>query len=240
MIEIGFCTDNNYIMACGISILSIINNNKDNHLRFHILTNGLSKDNNEKILQISLEYEVDILIYKISDSDFEGLPITDQFQKSIYYRYMFSRILDSNISKLIYLDCDTIVLGNITELWNTNIDNHILGAVLDQNYADIRILNRLNLKKEYFNSGVLLFNLKKWEELNCTEQCIQYIKNNIDLIVFPDQDAINIVLLDNILKLDFKFNFQELFHDNNISNLFVERKRWFEIQDAKDDLVIIH
>ena len=70
------------------------------------------------------------------------------------------------------LDADMIVNGPIIDLYNTDLGNAAIGAVIDQSCDDIRHYNRLGLDsdKGYFNAGLLLINLNLWKKENCPQK----------------------------------------------------------------------
>lgn len=94
--------------------------------------------------------------------------------------------------KIIYLDVDTIVDGNLLELWSLNLNNNYIAAYFE------------NWKYNYINSGVLLMNLKLIRETKTDDVIIKLLKNC--KFQFPDQDAMNLVFKNRILGLDSKFN----------------------------------
>ena len=209
-IHIILCTDEYYAIPCGITIFSICYHNKQHNLSFHILTEGISDSKMKEIETMIKQLGQDIHFYKIEESILKGLPINGRFRKSIYYRLLMTNTLPSNINKILYLDCDIIVRGNLEELWEYDISNNALGAVPDQSCDDIRNFNRTGLPpfSDYYNSGVLLINLDFWRKNHIGEQCIHYMNKNAKYILYPDQDALNVITHNSWIKLPFHYNTQ--------------------------------
>ncbi len=161
MIEIGLCADENFAMPCGVCITSIFESNKNSKIRIHILTNGFSDHSIQLLNQTAKKYNQIIDVYKIDSLVLQGLSIMEgRYPIMIYARLLFPQILDKNISKLIYLDCDIIVVDSITELWNTPFNNKVCLAVTAGNADDMTRLNRINTYSHtYVNSGVIFMNL---------------------------------------------------------------------------------
>ena len=120
--------------------------------------------------------------------------------------------LFSHLDKILYLDCDVIVNTDIVKLWNTPIDNYFLAACHDE----VIVPQWPNQKKRYyiskdipvdsyFNSGVLLLNLKKLRENKFTETAFDFLVNNQD-VEFPDEIALNWFCRGEYLRLDTKYN----------------------------------
>ena len=209
-IHIILCTDEYYIIPCGITIFSICHHNRLHNLYFHILTEGISNEKKAKLETMIKNLGQTIYFYNIKENFLNNMPVNNRFRKSIYYRLLMANILPSDINKILYLDSDIIVRGDIEELWNYDISNYTLGAVLDQSCDDIRNSNRTGLPplSDYYNSGVLLINLDLWRKQHIGEKCIRYINENVQNVLYPDQDALNVITYNSWLKLPFHYNTQ--------------------------------
>ena len=241
MIHIILCTDENYVMPCGITIFSICYNNKCNHLFFHILTEGVSSSKKAEIKYLVETYGQKIDFYDVNSSLLGNVPVNNRFRISIYYRLLMANILPKNISKILYLDSDIIVRGNLQEIWEIDITDKALGAVLDQSCDDIRNYNRTNLLPlcGYYNSGVLLINLDYWRKAKIGEACIQYVNENCDKVIYPDQDALNVVTQKLWAKLSFKYNVQA--HMYHKANEILARTNYIdEMMTASQTPFILH
>ena len=123
---------------------------------------------------------------------------------------MASEIL-TQYDKVLYLDVDIIVDGNISELWNTNIEEYVVAAVREESVEANE--ERLGIPKnqKYFNAGVLLMNLKKIREEKFFEKIMNYLKKNYETILYSDQDVLNAVFYNTWLELDEKWNYHNYF-----------------------------
>lgn len=119
--------------------------------------------------------------------------------------------------KIIYLDTDIMLNGNIKELFDYDIENYELGVVKDR-YGHIFI------SPSYFNSGVLLMNLKKIRETKLFERVIDMC--TIKKMGFPDQSALN-KLCKHKLYLPRRFNEQGNTRKDTIIQHFSKRIWWF-------------
>ena len=213
--EIVISTDNNYIMPTGVLMTSICENNKDEKIRFHILIDeSVTVKSKESLNRIAEGYGKQIVYYLMAKSLFDGFPVgRDGLPVSAYYRLAIAKILSENIDKVLYLDSDIIVRHSLKELWETDIQNYAIGCVTDVCNDDIKVYNRLKYSnlEGYFNSGVLLINLRYWREHCIDKQLVTYLRNNIDKIVNSDQDILNYVLRKEKFKLPLKYNVQHGF-----------------------------
>lgn len=117
--------------------------------------------------------------------------------------------------KLLYLDCDIAVNMDLAELYDIDLGEHYLAAVEEPNltYKDKfhGLRGFAKLPDRYFNSGVLLMNLRKFREL-CAERNVflDAFVEHADTRVFNDQDVLNGLLasIDNsVMFIDEKYNY---------------------------------
>lgn len=208
-IHIALCADEGFALPMGVCLTSLLENNKENNLHIHILTAGFAQSTIEKINQTGSIYGRKIEIHLIDDEMFSGHPLSTSFPKSIYFRYLLPSVLDNQVKKVIYIDCDTVVLSDISALFAQDIDNFAIGAVPDANTDDIIERNRIEIYDgPYLNSGVLLINLEYWRKENVFRQLTEFILKYPEKCLWPDQDALNVILHNKIKWLKFNYNFQ--------------------------------
>lgn len=206
-INICLSCDDNYAQHMAVTIASILKNKApDDILDFCILDGGISQVNKNKIMQLSDIGDFNIEFIQVDNSLFNKCPIQDWTHLSItaYFRLILPAV-KTNWDKIIYLDCDIVVKSSLNELFNTDLKNSYLAAVPD--ISEEKHAARLNIC-HYCNSGVLIFNAKKWREDNVSEKIFLWIKENENKIVLHDQDILNAVINNNILILDKKWNAQ--------------------------------
>lgn len=240
MIHIGLCADDKFALSLGVSITSIFETNKANDVFVHVLTKGLSQVNIAKLNETSERYNQHIDIHLIEDTIFDGFPISKLFPKAIYFRYLFADILPKDIKKILYIDCDTIVLQSVADLYNVDITDSPIAAVEDRNGDDILDRNRIEIYDgNYFNSGVLLINLDYWRDNESFKQLSKFIIDNPSKCLWPDQDALNIIFHKEVVWLPFKYNFLISFFDP-FDSYRLHKKKWASILDSSNYIVILH
>ena len=236
--NIVLCTDENYAMPCGVCITSIFENNREEDCNIFVLTKGLEKNTIEHFEQLAANYKQKINIVNIDSSIFDGLKVSNRFREAIYYRFLIPDLLD--VEKALYLDCDIIITQNLKELWNTDINGYALAAVEDQRGDDITLHNRIEMYSTYFNSGVLLMNLDYWRKHRLKEHLVDYIYENPERCLYPDQDALNALLENKTYFLDYKFNYQDQMR-LPVEQLMLHRSKWWQVQKYLVEApVVIH
>lgn len=204
-IHIGYGISDSYARCMATSIASVCSNNDEAILVFHILADELSTQTIRRVEQLSDNFSVEINLYLIDKTAFESLPTQVHFPASIYYRYILPLILD--IPRVLYMDADIICMGSLQELFNISLADKIAAAVPDVEWMNQKRNKALNLHNHrYFNSGVLLFDIKKWNEQNTLEKVIAALIGEPKKFRYPDQDALNVVLTGRIQYLDDKWN----------------------------------
>lgn len=240
-------TDDNYIMPTGVMIKSVSVNNSDTDIIFHIIIDESVKEyHKEELRSVISDKERHLLeFYVVNDTMFDSFPSVGSVKKHItkacYYRLIVSDILPNSINKIIYLDCDVIVDKSLSQLWNFDIEDYGIGAVTDMSefYQDYERLG-YSCSLGYFNSGVLLINLKYWRANDIINKFKDLIRYHSDRIEQHDQDVLNIVFAKRKVVIPFKYNVQ---------NGFLYRKEFLGIDaekynndliDVRKNQVIVH
>jgi len=207
--------DNNYSMPLAVTMRSAIENLKDNcKIIFYIIDGGITNLNKQKILkslilgrcEVKFVSMPDYLLRDIQEAhktlESANRRIKSHITIASFYRLIISELLPNNVEKVIYLDCDLVVKGDLGQLWQSDIENSYMLATQDTwiqyvsnpygllNYQELGIPSDL----KYFNAGVLLINLKKWRTDNISAKAITYLKQNREYIRWHDQDVLNALL----------------------------------------------
>jgi len=132
---------------------------------------------------------------------------------STYYRILVPRLLP-DAAKVIYLDADMLVLGDLGELWKMSMEGQPLMAVQDGSATILsaRIPGRadLNLRSEarVLNGGLLVMDLGAWRREGLTERMLVYSRRYANEVQFWDQDGINAMLADRWVVLPSAWNWR--------------------------------
>lgn len=257
MIYICYTADSAYAMQTAVSIVSILENNVETEFCFFVLGDGYKSDLQDRFRLLEEQYDTEIKLIDIHDSmhKFDNTALIKEpgIVRNGIISYMFARLfmgsaLPKSVDKVIYIDCDTIYVNDITELYNTNIeDGYIYAAVRDiwpESYNEAIGLSERDL---YFQSGIMLVNLKRWRAEGCEEKLIQQARNAKHYYYMHDQDLLNICFHGKIQTLSPKYGMVYLLRKYSASDCI-----WFsgkdeshyytaqEINHAKKDIHVIH
>ncbi|MFN8282849.1 MAG: glycosyltransferase family 8 protein [Chitinophagales bacterium] len=207
MIHIAITINEDFIIPACVMLTSLLENNSKNPVHVHVLTN--SKSYKLQLLKRTLKrYKCENTFHVLSKETEEKISnfcISAHADFVNYYRIFLPEILDNSIEKVLYLDVDMIINADISELYNTDISAYALAAADEENENAVHLLN-IPFEYNYFNSGVLLMNLKKFREENTIQKLSQFILENEEKLFSWDQDAFNAVLYKDRFTLDHKWN----------------------------------
>lgn len=239
--NIVVCFDDQYCPYAATTIVSICRNNKTAHI--YAVVDLISKDNKEKIINLCNNYNIPIDFVQVNKDRMRICPIgkgtfNPNLSLAAYNRLYIPDLLPLDVEKVIYLDCDIIVDGDLTELWNMKTaEDTCIAALEDQLKVTQPSIRRLGLKSNfYFNSGVLLMKLNNLRKMEFTTKAESFIKNNHDIIKFHDQDVLNAILCGHCESISMKYNLLEEF-------LIKGAKLPERYENSKEDLynpIIIH
>ncbi|MEK6906791.1 MAG: glycosyltransferase family 8 protein [Nanoarchaeota archaeon] len=217
-INVGTIADENYSQHTGVWMFSILKNSDNpSKIHFHIFDGGINEKSKNLMRLVCKRFnsKIDFIIPEYTL--FEGLKLGTHLPPVIYCKLIFPDKL-KKINKIIILDSDIIVEGDITELFNISLEGKTLGAVPDAGIDTQEISKRklgLNKDKEYFNSGVMLIDCNRWREKRIFKRVIGFIKKNPEKITVQDQDGLNFVLQKDWKELPYEWNVTHPFYYNS-------------------------
>lgn len=236
-ITIAIVSDDHYVILLAALLKSIeINHHSMEKIEVFVIDDGISKSNKEKILASISSPLLSINWVKMKDiiPDNIKLPTDNSsFPLNIYARLFIPYFISKDIEKVIYLDVDMLVLDDIFNLWNIDIENDILAAVVDRvktvsnSWGGIKNYKELGIAPEtkYFNSGLLLINPIRWRNSDITRKVINCVEENKEYAGYPDQYGLNVVLANKWLELDPLWNNYSIYEENDPKIIhFIGRK----------------
>ena len=164
-INIAFASDDNFCQHLCTAICSIMENSStEDFYNVFILDNDkISDKNKEKIINFGNNYKnLKIEFISIKNTNiFDDAPSIKYISNDMYSRLLIPKLFP-DLDKILYLDCDIIVKKDLKSLYEINLDDYYLGASCETNLYYNYCINDLKIEsKDFFNSGVLLFNLEQ-------------------------------------------------------------------------------
>ena len=212
-IQIFYACDDNFVKYTIVSLHSMQKNaSKDYKYHVHVLHTGISDEMKSRVLEMqNSNFEIsfdDVTEYLTSISD--KLPIRDYYSKTTYYRLFIAEMFPE-YDKAIYIDSDTIVQGDISELYRINIDDAYVGACHEQAMLQEDVYGTYVEKVvgvpryNFFNAGMLVINCDRFRIRFVLDKFIEYL-HMYNFVVTQDEDYLNLICKDHVYWLDQRWN----------------------------------
>jgi lipopolysaccharide biosynthesis glycosyltransferase len=213
-IHVLFCADGRYFCHLAVAAVSLATASSSRALCIHVLTTT-SDDAAARRLMVSLAPfdHVALQIHRMTPDRLAGIHGDGRVPAEAWLRFLAPEILSQD--RVIYLDCDLVVLKDLAPLWETDLKGRSTGAAPDflwdrggANGAHLRALGHHDALP-YYNSGVLLMDLAAWRARHVGERLMAFGAQKGSALRYDDQDALNILLAaDDILPLATCWNLQ--------------------------------
>lgn len=196
--NIMIVTNSAYLNITYVMLYSLFENHKREEINIYLPYEELKKDELNKLVRFVESFE---------EKHLYPLYVGDAFKKKVrsrnginvetYYRILGIQLLPQNLKRILYLDVDMIIQGDIILLYNTRMENAPF-VVCEDIYGIINGFHAANKKRlgipdaySYFNAGVMLYNLERLRETNAVEQMLERIYQNYERYEYNDQDVMN-------------------------------------------------
>ena len=199
---IVFSVNNEFTSYLMVALRTLGRENKYT-IDIYIIYSDLSVENLTLLELYQLNYKLKSI--KIDYSMFDGAPEMGHLKIETYYRLAIPNLVQAK--KALYLDCDIYINGNIKDIFDINLDNFPIAAVKDPGFQPLEKL-KMSGSASYFNAGVLLINLEYWRKINLSKIALEFAINNIEMLSYADQCALNATINGNYYSLKNIYNFQ--------------------------------
>ncbi len=209
-VNIALITDSRYAPPTMVAMSSAIRNKcPQSRYNFYIIAENITPADEQAVLKLKNlapdTVNITIIPQQEPDLPYENMQRFLQYKVGMHKIYL-PEIL-STLDKVIYMDGDTLVLKDLSELYNIDVTG-VYAAVAKDGifYRFPKEMAEIGLDKRgfYFNSGVMLHNLKLQREDNMTAKLVEYIKTHEDF--FGDQDVLNVVFGDKLKLMSYRYN----------------------------------
>lgn len=221
-LAIVFGIDKNYTMPLSVCIRSLLESSRGPEIKdIYILHSELDEGQKDPV-HASLEGLENFELHwvPVNAEMFAALsPGLPHVTRATYFRFLAPSLLPESVEVALYLDSDTVIRDDVEKLFAHFDPAWKLQACRDYvGYFSCPILELKDLGRfgidpgaAYFNSGVLLFNVKKWREEQLAKRILDFAAENPDCLFIADQNSINIVLYGHIGTLPPEWNTQALY-----------------------------
>lgn len=237
-ISVAYSLNNKYIYPTLVSMISILENSSRNTFyTFYLLVekNIFKKQNKEKFMHLEEKYDrCKVIIFELTNENLLNARV-DRYPITTYYRLLLAKLIP-DVNRIIYLDGDTLVFTDLTEMINLDMNNNIILGFVDHSYKKAEKFGIKTYK--YITCGVLLINLKKIRKENITQKFFDFIDNNKNKLRQEDQTVINIVLNGRIGLLPPKFGIWNFLKRERVLEHNHYKNKKLGIQAYSDDEIL--
>lgn len=199
--NICFTCDGNYLRALEVALISVLENTNDK-VTFHIVKG--SNFEVDSICAICDKYGSEIAFYKLDSK----LKAPGRFTPAIYSRLFLDIVVSEKLDRILYLDCDLVVRSDLRDFYYSDFNDKYLIATEDFGDSYIEKFKLAYSLEQYFNSGVLLFNMRKLRE----DDIFKNARDSYSLAFkYADQDMLNLAVNGAWLSVGDEYNYMGAF-----------------------------
>lgn len=207
-----FTIDKGYVCHMRVTLRSLVRSNGDKKFNVYVMSSDLVE---QDIVALKQEFGdcVKFNIITMNDEEFAGFPTDKRYPVAVYYRIFAPILINDDIDRLFYLDCDTIVRGDVDLIYNQDFcGNYYIGCTQIRNI--LRYFNAMRLKVDknfvYLNTGVVVMNVRELRKALNVEEIKRFTVKNKRKMILYDQDIIYKFFGDKIKLADTrKFNLSD-------------------------------
>lgn len=237
VIEIACATDDAYAPHCATMLRSLLANAVGERLRVHVLHDGnLSPIAQQRLLELSAGSQSSVRLLAVPRKLVDPFP-HEHFHESCWYRVLLPTLLPE-LSRIIHLDADIVVLASLRDLWDTDLGGQYFAAAINPLYPfNPDRARELGLAPtEYLNSGVLLMDLEQMRSQAVIQQILSYAQAHPHNW-WPEQDALSAVCRGHWRRLHARWNVQPTLYDLSTARLPLDPT---EVAQAVQHPAIVH
>ena len=204
-ISILAALDEHYVPQLQVLLTSLRLNNPGEHVALYLLYSDISPAGLDAVERQSEAFGYEFCPVRVDDALFGNAPATQQYPKEMYYRLLASRLLPESLDRVLYLDPDILIINALRPLWETELNGNLFAAAAHTGKTELaNNVNRvrLNSGSDYYNSGVLLMDLRAGRREIEPEEIFRYVAEHKMELLLPDQDLLNALYGRRILPLD--------------------------------------
>lgn len=230
-----------YMKYACIMLMSLKEHHKDILLSVYILHNELTDEDFQQMDEIIGSEGIELIPVFIPAGTAKDFQIGDWPEVNAY-RLLATDLFGGTLDRILHLDVDILITGDISELYNTPFeDNYLIGCEDFLSEADRRQKCREVARDDntvFFNAGVLLFNIPKLlADGFCYAVYADILKRYPNIkIEYPDQDMLNLLFCDKTKYMNrTKYNYSPLYYSMNDTEY-----AYNSLEELKKNCSIVH
>ena len=229
--------DSNYIPPLTVLLKSLMITNPDKKFDLYVAHSSLTQEDFIKIKNAIDPSRTRVHPIEVSPGILADAPVFKRISKETYYRLLMMDFLPETVDRILYIDPDTVVLKDISTLYNIDFKGKTIAAAGHTKYF-IEDLNRLRFgtgrDSRYFNAGIMMVNVAKMRKNVTSEMVFDYVKKNKRWLFLADQDVLNGMFGNDMIPID------ECIYNLDEKTVIYNRRRVRNLKWVEENAVIVH
>lgn len=189
--------DENYLLPCKVMLDSFFASNpQEKDVTVYLLHSAIPGGKLSELDTFCADFGARLIPIAVEPTLFENAPTSKRYPKEMYYRLLSPLILPRQVERVLYLDPDMLIINPLRPLWEQNLGGNVFAAASHTGLTEMaNEINqrRLDTEHEYFNSGVMLIDLKAARSLVTAEDVFRCVSEHEKELILPDQDVFNML-----------------------------------------------
>lgn len=189
--------DENYLLPCKVMLDSFFASNpREKDVTVYLLHSAIPGGKLAELDTFCAAFGAKLIPIAVEPTLFENAPTSKRYPKEMYYRLLSPLILPRQVERVLYLDPDMLIINPLRPLWEQNLGGKVFAAASHTGLTEMaNEINqrRLDTEHEYFNSGVMLIDLKAARSLVTAEDVFRCVSEHEKELILPDQDVFNML-----------------------------------------------
>lgn len=240
-------SDNGYAWLAGICMLSLFENNKQcEEINVWIFGDHISKENEDKLYETARMYGRKFELVDVNCLDIPAEICSGRYPKSAFSRLFAWKLLPENVHRVLYLDCDMVVEGNMEQLYNMDFEDKFIIACKDPVSVMYKWKVGAPTHGVYINTGMMMMDLDKFRSYPLIDKMKAFINKYASAMHYADQEIINglfqgkFKILDspkwNMMSQEYQYSYEQLRRTRHPHNYYTKQ----EILEAQKDVRVFH
>ncbi|MCW2967336.1 MAG: LPS:glycosyltransferase [Solirubrobacteraceae bacterium] len=209
LLEVACAVEADYVPHAAAMLHAALTSSPGHRVRAHVLHGPAFEIRDARRLRAMADaLQGEVVFHEIADERVAGLPDAGYFTAAMWYRIFLPELLPAS-RRVLYVDVDTLALDDLSPLWDVDLTGRLLGAVTNV-FEPFRRERPAELglsgPEAYFNSGVLLLHLDELRREHASERVRAFAVEHGPDLLWPDQDALNVVLGEGRVPLAPRYN----------------------------------
>lgn len=216
ILDVLYQSDDNYAMVSGVSIVSLLENNKHlDKINIHYCAYRISNNNQARLKKVVAAYDnagISFMDAEPYDKEFRALKVNAWHGVYVtWLKLLAFGDLTPESDRVLFINGHTIINGSLDGLLSLDFDGNVMAMSYDGLFSAHKIAIGLDQLDGYYNCGVMLINHGLWQSMHLSNLIRECLAEKSDYMI-ADQDLCNVVFRKKIKLLSSTYNFSSAYY----------------------------